>query len=99
MEAIFTPNEAAAFAYLSPKRVYKEIEYKIIQPINDAPRLSFAALIYLPALKEIDFEFSVKYRTALYQRLVKAIEERDSTVEFAKFFVLQLNIIDREYPI
>ena len=96
MEAIFTPNEAAAFAYLSPKRVYKEIEYKIIQPINDAPRLSFAALIYLRALKEIDFEFSVKYRTALYQRLVRAIEERASTVEFAKFFVLQLNIIDRE---
>ena len=96
METIFTPNEAAAFAYLSPKRVYKEIEYKIIQPINDAPRLSFAALIYLRALKEIDFEFSVKYRTALYQRLVRAIEERASTVEFAKFFVLQLNIIDRE---
>ena len=96
MEAIFTPNEAAAFAYLSPKRVYKEIEYKIIQPVNNAPRLSFAALIYLRALKEINFEFSVKYRTDLYQRLVKAIEEQATTVEFAKFFVLQLNIIDRE---
>ncbi len=30
MEAIFTPNEAAAFADLSPKRVYKKIEYKLI---------------------------------------------------------------------
>ena len=75
MEAIFTPNEAAAFAHLSPKRVYKEIEYRVIQPVSDTPRLSFAALIYLRALKEINFEFSVKYRAALYQRLVKAIEE------------------------
>lgn len=93
MEAIFTPNEAAAFADLTPKRVYREIEYRIIQPVSDAPRLSFAALIYLRALKEINFEFSVKYRTALYQSLVKAIEESASTVEFANFFVLQLNLI------
>lgn len=96
MEAIFTPNEAAAFAYLSPKRVYKEIEYKVIQPVNNAPRLSFTALIYLRALKEINFEFSVKYRIALYQSLAKAREEKAPTVEFAKFFVLQLNSIDRE---
>ena len=96
MEAIFTPNEAAAFAYLPPMRVYKEIEYKVIQPVNNAPRLSFAALIYLRALKEINFEFSVQYRTSLYQSLVKAIEEKASTVEFAKFFVLQLNSISQE---
>ena len=96
MEALFTPNEAAAFADLSPKRIYKEIEYRVIQPVSDAPRLSFATLIYLRALKEIDFEFSVKYRTALYQNLVKAIEESASTLEFAKFFVLELSSIDRE---
>ncbi len=96
MEAIFTPNEAAAFVYLSPKRVYKEIEYKVIQPVSDLPRLSFAALVYLRALKEINFEFSVQYRTALYQSLVKAIEESASTLEFAKFFVLQLNSISQE---
>ncbi len=96
MEAIFTPNEAAAFAYLSPKRVYKEIEYKVIQPVSNAPRLSFAALIYLRALKEINFEFSVQHRTSLYQSLVKAIEENAVTLEFAKFFVLQLNSINQE---
>ena len=96
MEAVFTPNEAAAFAYLPPKRVYKEIEYKIIQPISNKPRLSFAALIYLRALKEINFEFSVQYRTFLYQSLVKAIEENAVTVEFAKFFILQLNSISQE---
>jgi len=96
MEAIFTPNEAAAFTYLSPKRVYKEIEYKIIQPVSDLPRLSFAALIYLRALKEINFECSVHYRTALYQSLVKAIEESASTVEFARFFILQLNTVSEE---
>ena len=74
----------------------KEIEYRFIQPVSDTPRLSFAALIYLRALKEINFEFSVKYRAALYQRLVKAIEDHSSTLEFAKFFVLQLNSISQE---
>ncbi len=96
MEAIFTPNEAAAFAHLSPKRVYKEIEHRIIHPISDTPRLSFAALIYLRALKEINFEFSVKSRTVLYQNLVEAIENHALTLEFAKFFVLQLNSISQE---
>jgi uncharacterized protein (DUF433 family) len=96
MKTRFTPNEAAAFAYLSPKRVYKEIEYRVIQPFGDAPSLSFAALIYLRALKEIDFEFSIKYRTVLYQRLVKAIEEQAVTLEFATFFVLQLNTVSQE---
>jgi len=96
MEAIFTPNEAAAFVYIPPKRVYKEIEYKVIQPVSDFPRLSFADLVYLRALKEVDFEFSVPYRTALYQLLVQAIDDKSSTVEFAKFFILQLNIISQE---
>ena len=96
MEAIFTPNEAAAFVHLSPKRVYKELEYKVIQPVSDAPRLSFAALIYLRALKEINFEFSVRYRAVLYQRLVEAIENHASNLVFAKFFVLQIDSITRE---
>jgi uncharacterized protein (DUF433 family) len=96
MEAIFTPNEAAAFAYLSPKRVYKELEYRIIQPVSDTPRLTFAALIYLRALKEIDFEFSVNYRSVIFQRLVEAIENQASTLEIAKFFILQLDEIAKE---
>jgi uncharacterized protein (DUF433 family) len=96
MEAIFTPNEAAAFAYLSPKRVYKELEYRVIQPVSDAPRLSFAALIYLRALKEINFELSVNYRSLIFQRLVEAIENHASTLEIAKFFILQLDEITKE---
>ena len=32
----------------------------------------------------------------MYQRLVEATEEHASTVEFAKFFVLQLNTISQE---
>lgn len=40
METIFTLNEAAAFAYLPLKRVYKELEYRVIQPVEDVPRLS-----------------------------------------------------------
>ena len=96
MEAVFTPNEAAAFAYLSPKRVYKELEYRVIESNSEIPRLPFVALIYLRALKEIDFEFSVNYRTLIYQRLVKAWENHASNLEIAKFFVLQLDQINQE---
>ena len=96
MEAIFTPNEAAAFTYLPPKRVYKEIEYQAIQTVSGSPRLSFAALVYLRALKEIDFAFPIQYRTTIYQDLVKAIEESEKTVKFATFFVLQVNSISEE---
>jgi uncharacterized protein (DUF433 family) len=96
MEAIFTPNEAAAFASLSPKRVYKELEYRVIPQVEDSPRLTFAALIYLCALKEINFEFSVNYRSLLYQRLVEAIENHASNLEIAKFFILQLDGITKE---
>jgi hypothetical protein len=52
---IFTPNEAAALIEISPKRIYKEIEHRIIH--TDAPnhhQLSFGTLVYLRALKEID---------------------------------------------
>jgi uncharacterized protein (DUF433 family) len=96
MEAIFTPTEAAAFAYLPPKRVYKELEYKVIQPASDAPRLSFAALIYLRLLKEINFEFSVNFRMNLYQRLVEAIDNHASNLEIAKFFIVQIDGITQE---
>ncbi|MBW4621311.1 MAG: DUF433 domain-containing protein [Cyanosarcina radialis HA8281-LM2] len=96
MEAIFTPTEAAAFTDLPPKRVYKELEYKVIQPVADVPRLSFAALVYLRVLKEINFEFSVTFRMNLYQRLVKAIENHASNLEIAKFFILQLDVITQE---
>jgi uncharacterized protein (DUF433 family) len=96
MEAIFTPTEAAAFAYLPPKRVYKELEYKVIQSASDIPRLSFAALIYLRLLKEINFEFSVNFRMNLYQRLVEAIDNRASDLELAKFFIVQLDGITQE---
>ncbi|ELR97661.1 DUF433 domain-containing protein [Gloeocapsa sp. PCC 73106] len=96
MQAIFTPNEAAAFAYLPPKRVYKELEYQIIESVSDNPRLPFVALIYLRALKEINFEFSVNYRSLIYQRLVKAWENQAIDLEIAKFFILQLDKINQE---
>jgi hypothetical protein len=60
MSKIFTPNEAAALIEISPKRIYKEIEHRIIPAgIPNRDRLSFATLVYLRALKEINFDLSV----------------------------------------
>jgi uncharacterized protein (DUF433 family) len=96
MEMIFTPNEAAALVQLPPKRVYKELEYQVITSNRDVPRLRFPALIYLYLLREVNFEFSVQFRASLYQRLVKAWEEKAKILEVAKFLILQLDQISQE---
>ncbi len=97
MNKIFTPNEAAALIEISPKRIYKEIEYHIIH--SDPPnhnQLSFGTLVYLRALKEINFDFSVSYRTHLHQALQTAWEQQISTLEFGRFFTLNVSEIGKE---
>jgi hypothetical protein len=62
MPKIFTPNEAAALIEISPKRIYKEIEHRIIHAETpNHHQLSFGTLVYLRALKEINFDFSVSF--------------------------------------
>lgn len=75
METIFTPSEAAAFVQLPAKQVYSELEYRVIPSVPNSPSLSFAALIYLRALKEVNFTFSVDYRSLLYQLLYQRLVE------------------------
>jgi uncharacterized protein (DUF433 family) len=97
MPPIFTPNEAAALVAISPKRIYKEIEYQIIPATTPHHnQLSFGSLVYLRALREIDFDFSVSHRVRLHQALAQAWEQQVVTVEFAKFFTLQVQEIGRE---
>jgi uncharacterized protein (DUF433 family) len=97
MNETFTPNEAAALVAISPKRIYKEIEYRIIPAVTpNHNQLSFGTLVYLRALREVNFDFSVSYRVRLHQALVQAWEQQLATVEFAKFFTLQVSEIGRE---
>ncbi|WP_373538504.1 DUF433 domain-containing protein [Chamaesiphon sp.] len=97
MTKIFTPNEAAALIEISPKRIYKEIEYRIIHSDNpNHHQLSFGTLVYLRALKEINFNFSVSYRIHLYEALQTAWEQQVPTLEFGKFFTLKVSAICQE---
>lgn len=96
MESIFTPNEAAALVEIPAKRVYQELEDQIITSLSDTSSLPFSALIYLRALKDINFEFSIQNRIVLYQRLVKALEENNKNVEIGRFFILQLDNLNQE---
>jgi uncharacterized protein (DUF433 family) len=97
MNKIFTPNEAAALIEISPKRIYKEIEYRIIRSDNPSHnRISFGTLVYLRALKEINFDFSVSYRISLYEALQTAWEQQMSTLKFGKFFTLNVSEIGQE---
>ena len=95
MNIVFTPTEAAAIVQVPTKRVYKELEYAIV-PSSNPPRLSFEALVYLRALKEVDFTFSVDFRTVLYKRLVDAIANNSASLEIARYFILQLDVISNE---
>jgi uncharacterized protein (DUF433 family) len=97
MAKIFTPNEAAALIEISPKRIYKEIEHRII-PVGtpNRDRLSFGTLVYLRALKEINFDFSVSYRIHLHEALQTAWEQQVATLEFGKFFTLKVSEIGQE---
>ncbi|MGB3639855.1 MAG: DUF433 domain-containing protein [Rivularia sp. (in: cyanobacteria)] len=95
MNNIFTPTEAAAIVQIPIKRVYKELEYAIV-PSSNPPRLPFEALVYLRALKEVDFTFSVDFRTVLYKRLVDAIAHNNTSLEIARYFILQLDAISNE---
>jgi uncharacterized protein (DUF433 family) len=96
MNVVFTPTEAAALVQVPAKRVYKEIEYAVITSNANPPRLPFAALVYLKALREVDFTFSVDFRTLLYNRLVDAMTHRTTQVEIARYFILQLDAISNE---
>jgi len=96
METIFTPNEAAAFVQLPTKRIYKEIENKIISPVSPPTQIPFAALIYLQALKDVDFEFSVENRILLYKRLVEALEQSLPILNIGAYLELKVNAIQRE---
>jgi uncharacterized protein (DUF433 family) len=90
----FSPTEAAAFIELPTKKVYKELEHRIIPEYNP-PRLNFAALVYLRLIREIDF-FSVDFRSSLYQSLVKALEQNLPTIEIARFIKIEVEPIAKE---
>lgn len=96
MNVVFTPTEAAAFVQVPAKRVYKELEYLVITSNANPPRLTFAALVYLKALREVDFTFSVDFRILLYSRLVDALAHKSTQLEIARYFVLQLDAISSE---
>lgn len=95
-DIIFTPNEAAAFVQLPTKRIYKELEFKVLMPVSSSTQIPFAALIYLQALKDVNFEFSIEYRTLLYKRLVEALEQSLPTLGIGTYFELKLNLIKTE---
>jgi uncharacterized protein (DUF433 family) len=96
MESIFTPSEAAAFVQLPTKRVYKELEFKVLAPVSPPANIPFAALIYLQALKDVNFEFSVENRAILYQRLVEALGLSLPSLGIGNYFELKLNLIKTE---
>ena len=90
----FTPNEAAALSELPERQVRKEIEHRIIEAANP-PRLSFAALVYLRALKQMDLQLGVADRVRLARRLFEAVRSSPTTnvVEVGEVLVLRIGSV------
>jgi len=93
----FTPNEAAALSELSEKQVRKEIEYRVIE-VPSPPRLSFAALVYLRALKLIGLQLKVDDRVHLARRLLDAVRSSPAidTVEVGEVLALRIGSLIRD---
>ncbi len=68
----YTPTEAAALTELPEKQVRKEIEHQVIEA-ESPPRLPFAALVYLRALKLMEMHLSVDDRTRISRRVIEAV--------------------------
>ncbi len=92
MQTVFTPNEASAFVQLPEKRIYKEIEHKIIVRTH----ISFCTLIYLCALKEVDFVFSIPERIKFHERLSEALSQNLPVLNIGSYWELKLNTIQQE---
>ncbi len=86
----FSATEAAALADVSAKRVHKEIEEHILD-VPRPPRLPFSAVVYLRAVRLIDFELPVAVRTRLARQLAEAMERPApaDTIEIARLVVLR----------
>jgi uncharacterized protein (DUF433 family) len=93
----FTPTEAAALTDLSEKQVRKEIEYRVIEAPSP-PRLSFAALVYLRALKLMAMQLSVEDRTRISRRVLEAMgrSQEIDTVEVSEVLALRLGSLVRD---
>ncbi len=93
----FTPNEAAALSELSEKQVRKELEYHVIE-VPSPPRLSFAALVYLRALKLIGLQLKVDDRIHLAHRLLDAVRSSPTidTVEVGEVLALRIGSLTKD---
>ena len=93
----FTPTEAAALTELPEKQVRKEIEHQVIEAASP-PRLSFAALVYLRALKLMAMQLSIEDRTRISLRVLEAVRRSREidTVEVSEVLALRIGSLVRD---
>lgn len=75
----------------------KEIEHKVIEA-ESPPRLPFAALVYLRALKLMEMHLSVEDRTRISQRVSEAIHrsKETETVQVSEVLALRIGSLVRD---
>jgi len=81
------PNTVAALADISYKKVYKEIEEKVI-PSRPPHELPLAAGVYMYAMRNLPL--SLQQRAAIYQKVNWAIEQNQPIVELEQFIELKV---------
>jgi uncharacterized protein (DUF433 family) len=95
----FTPTEAAALAQLSAKQVRKELEHSVlILRSRKRPRLPFAAVVYLRAIRLSGLSLAVADRARLYRLISEGLAQTPAPerVEFASVMSLSLGWLASE---
>lgn len=95
----FTPTEAAALAQISAKQVRKELEHPALNlRARKRPRLPFAAVVYLRAIRLSGLSLAVSDRARLYRLISEGLAQTPmpERVEFASVMSLSLGWLASE---
>jgi uncharacterized protein (DUF433 family) len=100
LAAEFSPVEAAAFADVSERSVRKELEHGLLKPSNP-PRLPFPVLVYLRALRLLEFELVVEDRRKVLTKIRNALAHHPvpETLELSSVLFLKLRLVMDELSV
>ncbi len=102
----FTPNEVAVLSGVPVRKIWKDIELKVIRPARRArgahPKVWLTAsdVLYFAAMAGMGIETGAKGRRKLYQGIMRALEEEPSRrkerpLALSRYLLLDIGAAER----
>lgn len=92
-----SPSEVAALFDLDERRVRKDVEYGVFDPISSPPRLDLAKVVYLLTLAELAFELGVEDRKKIYVLIAQGLRaKRRQDISLSAHVVIKLDHLARD---